>query len=698
MFNRQLIILFLGITLFFSWAPEGKTQWYGANIEYQQAVSKILKRGDISWGDKSDAYYKFASVAASADGSTILFTGKCEFCSPAEVRPFLVDPDGSNLRDISDMLPSDITNRWSAWRNMTISDDGSKVFFRAAVEAGYYDKEYLYFYEPESSSTQLAVDVDGGFSPFGSGWRFRIDQYGDKVYLDEHSASWNSGKGLYYANTGQGHQWYFDVEDLPCNSYCGNLNMFGLLGGSTQNNRAFFKWNSDYGATDGSNRHTGLYYTDLSGIPVRLSQEEHYSIYDGDPRGISDTQGNTVIYRYTHEYPPGYPKNLAVVDVASKTSRDVAWTNGLNGFSAHLSRSGRYVLVNGEYGKGGTYYHTLIDLESDKSRDTWSYYMMSRWGSTSNLTEDDRYFFYTIDDTDDISGLYRIDTQTEGDDIAPYIHSIEFSQPALLDEDGSTISVQVKLSSPSGLDTIDWVKLLPLKQGQEDPEYDMAREPLAFPHGDPGSTLLYDDATHGDAVEGDGIFTFDSIATRREGYSRDEDGFNSWYFHNPLPADVGIRVIARDKENNYAIADTTLQITDTTLPVTDDPFDIPLTLENTMILTDSSMATIGSGKIFFVYGNNDDNQVTIESSGMAKLINFPGGNQITIQSDSSNFKVFRSGTTINISSNDTVLEIPATTTIQRIHFEDASLELVIVSGKVMLGTQIVGSDSSPVSL
>ena len=57
-------------------------------------------------------------------------------------------------------------------------------------------------------------------------------------------------------------------------------------------------------------------------------------------------------------------------------------------------------------------------------------------------------------------------------------------------------------------------------------------------------------------VAGDGIFTFDAVATRKGDY----EGFNTWYSHFTLPHDVGIRIIAKDKDYNYTIADTRLTI------------------------------------------------------------------------------------------------------------------------------------------
>ena len=73
----------------------------------------------------------------------------------------------------------------------------------------------------------------------------------------------------------------------------------------------------------------------------------------------------------------------------------------------------------------------------------------------------------------------------------------------------------------------------------------------------PDRFCLRDDGTSGDTTAGDGIFTYDLIATRKGDY----DGFNTWYTHYDLPAEVGIRVIVKDIDGNYGIADTNLMIT-----------------------------------------------------------------------------------------------------------------------------------------
>jgi len=147
--TKKTLLVIMVLILNFPLTSYGN--WFDNGIVYQEAVTKLLKRGDITWGTSPENYYIFKSVQVNANGSKVLFTGNCGFCSPAEVRPFLVNPDGSGLQDLAGMLPPDITNRWSAWRNLIINDDASKIFFRAFIETGYYDDERLFVYNVATS-------------------------------------------------------------------------------------------------------------------------------------------------------------------------------------------------------------------------------------------------------------------------------------------------------------------------------------------------------------------------------------------------------------------------------------------------------------------------------------------------------------------------------------------------------------------
>ncbi|MBF0243155.1 MAG: DUF1566 domain-containing protein, partial [Desulfamplus sp.] len=118
------------------------------------------------------------------------------------------------------------------------------------------------------------------------------------------------------------------------------------------------------------------------------------------------------------------------------------------------------------------------------------------------------------------------------------------------------------------------------------------------------------------------------------------------------------------------------------------------------VLTPSSPnATVAAGESVKIFGSSGANHVTIESGATAKLINFPGSNTITIKGDSTNFKVSRSGAMVKFEGVDgttaqgTIVQLPATKTEQTIIFNDVSAKLVIESGKVMFGTQVVTLNS-----
>lgn len=121
--------------------------------------------------------------------------------------------------------------------------------------------------------------------------------------------------------------------------------------------------------------------------------------------------------------------------------------------------------------------------------------------------------------------------------------------------------------------------------------------------------------------------------------------------------------------------------------------------EDIVVLTNASPnTTITAGSYIKGYGTAGANHITLESGAKAELLNFPGNNTITIQSDSSLFTVSRSGATVTFEESDgTVLKIPATTTSQSIVFNDGSRSLIIDSGQVMLEKQILNINENPIS-
>jgi hypothetical protein len=535
---------------------------FPSNIEFREDFVKILDREDVVWDNAKSVYHNFSGIQVSADGSRLLFNVTCEFCDSAlghRNRIFLANPDGSGLRDISTALyPEDIVSSWWGWGSLRIDDDGSLVFIRTQRDIGYYGEHHWYVYDVSTGRRTDAIE-----NPF----RYlsaTIDATGSRLYFEPYSTGWDdrlqrNRVGLFYADLGGGDQQYLDIVDLPCSTTnCYNINHLSLKGSSATGDHVFLAWNDgpDYGPDNWEIYHAGPGQT-----PRALTGARHYWVErDLEPRGICSEDGSLALYEYIHRY--GEPRILSVVDMTTGTETELTLTTDLNGWDTFMSRDGRYVFVSGGAGsEGGYHYRTLLDLQQGTERDTGSYHLPSGYSRMSNLTADNASYFLSHADA-----LYRVDlmpstTATQ----APRITQVNWTASALLDDPEARIGIRVTIVDDKGPANIERVLMEPIIEGRESPDWAMGREPLAYPAGYPGGdfgwSLLYDDGTHGDAVAGDGVFSLDSIATRQSG--RGEGDWNTWYQHVTLPASLGIRIIAKDGDGNYGIADTQLLITET---------------------------------------------------------------------------------------------------------------------------------------
>jgi hypothetical protein len=558
-FQAVVVLLSAGAVLGVQGAAAISTP-YPATIEYQQTITRILERADVRWGGvPADDYVDFRFVTASRDGSRVFFNVACPYC-PAEAgyihRPFIAGGDGSGLTDVSSIFPADLVSASWGWGNMRINDDGSRLFIKALGGSGNFT-----LYTRDNHSGQTTKACSNEFYPAAFDW-FSIDGAGDHLYLGKYDTGWDEGlqryrRGLYHAVRGGPYQWYLDINQLPCNQQCGNLNMLAYMGNATDTPRTFFLWNSGQAGNicGGADcLHNALWYAGLDGNAARVTNEEHYWVRDADWRGISRGDGKQVLYLYRHL--PGDPQRLYLVDIPTGGQRLLSWTSQGNGYPDYfLTPSGAYAFARGGNGDAGYHYITRFDLANGGMRDTWSYWL--NWADYLSNVAEDRYYFATRKDT-----LYRIDMAPAAPggyaSDAPRVVAAAFSDLALVDDYDRQIGVAVQVSDPQGLANIETVRLLVLVDGLEEPAFAMGREPLAFPTGDAGSTLLYDDGSHGDASAGDGWYSFDAIATRKGDY----EGMNTWYQHFPLPHEVGLRILVKDRDGNYGIGDTRLLITD----------------------------------------------------------------------------------------------------------------------------------------
>lgn len=183
------------------------------------------------------------------------------------------------------------------------------------------------------------------------------------------------------------------------------------------------------------------------------------------------------------------------------------------------------------------------------------------------------------------------------------------------------------------------------------------------------SSCTYDriimlDDSQSDFTENAGVYRFDDI------YNLSEDQAEDVSDHYPVWAEFYIN----DDNDGNVIQEETITI-----------------------LTDASPnTTVEADSIATIYGTNGVNNITIKSGAEVELINFPGENSIIIQSQSS-FTAYRTGAMVILDGSDgTKIKIPATMTQQSIVLNDIERVLVIDSGRVMIGTQIVGLDSAAI--
>ncbi len=532
---------------------------YPAQIEYKETVTTLIDdQGTLSvWPlpPGTTLWREFSRVAASGDGSKAVFQ-VCDLNSGGEgCRLFLIGAGGTGLEDISAIFTPDLVSTGWSWGNLRINDDASKVFIKAQLNDG---KAYIHRYNVATGVTDLAVDH--WWWPSAFDW-FAIDDEASRFFVGKFDEGWDpmlgrNVRGMYWADHDSTIVQYVDIyEDLPCNGSCNNLNMASQLGGSADGNRAIFSWMSDYLGNGHPDNRSAQWVSTIGGAVAKLTVDDHYWVWQGDWRGVSDDSGSKALYQYRHR--SGDPKITDLVDVSTGASTELSWTTDLNPVAAFITRSGDFVMLSGRKGDAGQqYYLTMKDLQRDRNRDTWSYHLPAVGREFSNITNDDGTYFIT-----NRYDLQRVDMAvgTGGDfSESPNVIEIAFTHPYLWHDDSAQIGVTVRVSDSQGLANIATVTLAVLVEGEEEPIWSMPREPLAFPAGDPGSTWLYDDGTHGDVTPADGVFTFDAIATRKT----DPVTWNTWYSHFTLPHQVGIRIIAEDVDGNSTIADTTLWITD----------------------------------------------------------------------------------------------------------------------------------------
>jgi hypothetical protein len=154
--------------------------------------------------------------------------------------------------------------------------------------------------------------------------------------------------------------------------------------------------------------------------------------------------------------------------------------------------------------------------------------------SVTDITADNR-FFYMGSEPTSVSYIHRIDMAPASTAPAPDVISISFGQPQLLLASTTPIPITVQVSDPKGADNIQSVQIHTLVDGREF-HYGQVYEPLSY------TTSLTNN--------GGGVFTGTVVPNK----------YSSFYTTYALPRPVGVRVVVRNKDEHYVLADTVIPV------------------------------------------------------------------------------------------------------------------------------------------
>jgi hypothetical protein len=556
-----------------------QSSWYEPTAEYRETATAVFDE-TLIWNWVTDPQYNrhFEEVAVSPNGQKLGFVVKLDNYWDKHI--YVANTDGTGLIDITSTLPAaTVAEQAKNVMKLRWNDDGTRLFFYA----NYFTD--LYYYDTGTGTTNPAVL---GMASVDSRIPYSINSTGTQVYF-KHNAGYSQAlqknlQGIFTAPVGGTPGQLMDIDQLPHQLF--DLNLLRYLGTSRQGGNSYFTWNQDY---YGGHAVAQWRLSPVAG-PLVMDTTKDYVWTDQNIRNtIISADGSRVLYEYIDHY--GDKTQIRFIDVPGGVITPITETADGNGFSFQtISPSGTLVRLNTT-----NYRHTIVDLATQKMRDTHSYFFQMSISDLTDITADDRYYYmstykYGVAAAD---RLYQVDMKPVAFSKAPEFTRVAFSAPALYHGENSTIKVKATVSDAQGLGTITWVRLFPLIAGRENPDWSMGRQPLAFPTGDSGSTFLYDDGTNGDETPGDGVFTFNSIATRKGDYT----GWNTWFTHVTLPDSLDIRLMALDTEGNYTFYDTSLLITETVPAAPDAGFAIlPLNqgLPRTYRFTDTSLGNVSS--------------------------------------------------------------------------------------------------------
>jgi hypothetical protein len=522
--GTRYFCLFLSLLLSGLTAENFKTGCYAAPIEYRQTMVRVLQETDVQgWPSGYETSGRYVdNITVSANGAKVGFTVKLGNYSDRHI--FVMNADGSGRVDLTANLPNrdiplDPPTKVTTG-TLQLNDDGSRLFFWD------YELGNIYYFDTSAPYTCHEAYKPNLFWQ-GSKRSYGLNSAGTVIYLKHF---WNVVDHSHYGlvSTVVGSNVLSPVVDveslLPPKTADYNLD---FVDAARSGDRLLFTYYPDYW---GDYLEALWESTPLQQIP----NEQHNMIWDNSSTSlqlchITSTDGSKALYNFQNT---GSRAELHILNLDTGEKNlliQLGAGNDLLQFPA-LSPDGTMA----RWGSAG-YKITRMIIATGDLRDTFSvrFPAASSNYSLTDITSDNRYYF--AGSYPGTAYIHRIDMAPVGSSPAPYVDSITFGRPQLIYGDTTPITVTVQVSDPKGFDNIQSVQMKAMVNGRE------------APVGENYEPLLYQDPL---TNSGGGVFT----------------GFvypQIWFSYNttyPLPMQVGVRIVVRNKDEHYTIADTSIMV------------------------------------------------------------------------------------------------------------------------------------------
>lgn len=491
---------------------------YSAPIEYRQTMVRVLQESDVlGWPAGYTTYSRYPhDVVVSANGSKVGFIVKLNVFSDRHI--YVMNADGSGLVDLTGNLPAGV-----GFGTLQINDDGSRLFFW-----DYGNGNIYYFDTSPPYACHPAYKPDSFW--LGSKRSYSLNGAGTVIYLKHF---WNEGVVSHYGlcSTVVGSNVIVPAVDVlsltPEKTADYDLQ---FLDASRNGDKLLLTYYPDYWH---DSREVMWQSSPLQPIP----SEWHNNLWDNSSTSLQtchiiNADGSRALYSYqdTNALP-----ELHLLDLG--TGDKTLLAQMISGFDflqfPTISPDGTIA----RWSSNG-YNSTRSVIATGELRDTFSTRFPEATsigaGNLTDITADNRYY-YMSSDPGTSSYIHRIDMAPTTSAPAPDITSISFGQSQLLFGDNTPVSVSVHVSDPKGVDNILSVQIHTLVDGRE------------FPYGQVYEPLTYSNPL---TSTGSGVFTGTVFPTT----------YSNFYSTHTLPRQVGVRVVARNKDEHYALADTLITV------------------------------------------------------------------------------------------------------------------------------------------